>query len=277
VFTPSGLLATSLLTLAVVAQAPATQAPAAPPATQTPAPPPDVVFQTTTRLVQVNVVVHDHQGKPIADLKKEDFTITEKGTPQQIAFFSVDTSDKPVSAGVKLPPHIFTNQLAQRAGVPSSVTVILLDSLNTRFADQVNARKAVIDFLLQIKPTDHVAIYRLSSQLQILHDYTTDASDLIKRLQQTNTEMLPQTDEGSGFDLGPMIGRGPSAAFFTNDRILRSLSAMEIIANHLASVQGRKNLIWVSDGFPLAIGSIMGSPSQEQRTYSAEVDRRSGR
>jgi VWFA-related protein len=248
-------------------------------ATQPAQAPPDIVFRTTTRLVQVNVVVHDKDGKPVGDLKKEDFSITEKGKPQEIAFFSVDNLDKAPADVPKLPPHIFTNQLAQRAGVPSSVTVILLDSLNTNFADQTHARTAVIDFLLQLKPSDHVAIYRLSSQLQVLHDYTTDAADLIKRLQASRAEILPQSDvsEGSGFDLGPILGmgggRGQAAAFYTNDRILRSLSAMEIIANHLASVQGRKNLVWVSDGFPLAIGSVMGPPSQEQRTYAVEIER----
>ena len=37
------------------------------------------VFRVGTRLVQVNVVVHDHHRQPVADLKKEDFTIAERG------------------------------------------------------------------------------------------------------------------------------------------------------------------------------------------------------
>jgi VWFA-related protein len=277
------LVAILSLSLAVGPQTAPTQAPPAQtaPPQATPAPPaaaqpPDIVFHTTTRLVQVNVVAHDKDGKPVGDLKKEDFSVTEKGKPQEIAFFSVDRSDKAPSDVPKLPPHIFSNQLAQRAGVPSSVTVILLDSLNTNITDQTYARKAVIDFLLQLQPSDHVAIYRLSSQLQILHDYTTDAADLIKRLQESRAEILPGADasEGSGFDIGPILnpggGRGAAAMFYMNDRILRSLTAMEIIANHLASVQGRKNLVWVSDGFPLMIGGVM---SPQQQTYTTEVER----
>jgi len=248
--------------------------PPAQPQTQTAAPQPDIVFHSTTRLVQVNVVAHDKDGKPVADLKKEDFTITEKGKPQEIAFFSVESLDKLPAAPPKLPPHIFSNQLAQREGVPPSVTVILLDSLNTSFTDQNYARTAVIDFLLQVKPTDHIAVYRLSNRLQVLHDYTTDASDLIKRLQQARSELMPDGSTDTGFDLGPILGMsGRQAAFLMNDHILQTLAAIEAIANNLAGVPGRKNLVWVSDGIPLALGSIMGSPSQEQRFYTDEVQR----
>src|SRR5205823_6308202 len=124
------------------------------------APPPvpqdqPLVFRATTRLVQVNVVVHGKDGKPVADLKKEDFTVTEKGKPQTLSFFSVESLGKLPGPPVKLPSNIFSNQLEHRNGVPSSVTVILIDSLNTQWADQAAARKAIIDFLLQVQPTDH--------------------------------------------------------------------------------------------------------------------------
>jgi hypothetical protein len=47
------------------------------------------VFRSATHLVQVNVVVHDSHGSPVDDLKKEDFSITEQGRPQQISFFTM--------------------------------------------------------------------------------------------------------------------------------------------------------------------------------------------
>ena len=47
------------------------------------------LFRVATRLVQVNVVVHDRRGEPVTDLKKEDFTITERGKPQPISFFTM--------------------------------------------------------------------------------------------------------------------------------------------------------------------------------------------
>src|SRR5580658_10297068 len=87
------LLRIAILVLSLtLVQSPPAQPPAAQPAATQP--PPDIVFHSTTRLVQVNVVAHDKDGKPVADLKKEDFSVTEKGKPQEIAFFSVDRSDK---------------------------------------------------------------------------------------------------------------------------------------------------------------------------------------
>src|SRR5262249_57806817 len=58
------------------------------PSQQAPAP----VFRSSTRLVQVNVVVHDKHGQPVTDLKKEDFTVLEHGKPQAISFFEMDSA-----------------------------------------------------------------------------------------------------------------------------------------------------------------------------------------
>ena len=58
---------------------------------------------------------------------------------------------------------------------------------------------------------------------------------------------------------------------------MNTLQALEVIANHLASVQGRKNLIWVSGGFPLMIGfdeiPHIGSPmaGMNRETFTDEM------
>src|SRR6266540_1223058 len=114
------------------------------------------VFRSTTRLVQVSVVVHDGRGQPVADLKKEDFSLTERGKPQQISVFSVASTSAPASPPPELPPHIFSNALSRRAGTPASVTVVLLDLLNTSWTDQIYARKALVKFLGQIQPEDRL-------------------------------------------------------------------------------------------------------------------------
>jgi VWFA-related protein len=53
------------------------------------------VFRVGTHLVQVNVVVHDKHGDPITTLKKEDFTVLERGKPQQVALFSITALHPP--------------------------------------------------------------------------------------------------------------------------------------------------------------------------------------
>ena len=112
-----------------------------------------LVLKSTTRLVQVSVIVDDNKGQPVADLKKEDFQIKVSGKVQPIRVFAMDSatastgnpalahSDRP------LPPNVFTNRLEINAGVPSGVTIILLDERNTRLADLIYAKAQVVRYL----------------------------------------------------------------------------------------------------------------------------------
>jgi hypothetical protein len=45
------------------------------------------VIRVTSNLVSLDVIVKDKKGKPITDLKPEDFTVSENGVPQKIEFF----------------------------------------------------------------------------------------------------------------------------------------------------------------------------------------------
>src|SRR5437588_12856987 len=55
------------------------------------------IFRATTRLVEVSVVVHDRDGRPLAGLTANDFKISEDGKPQTIELFSVK-DDRTASA-----------------------------------------------------------------------------------------------------------------------------------------------------------------------------------
>ena len=45
-------------------------------------------FRTSTRLVQVSVVVHDGRDRPVEGLRAEDFQVLEDGKELPVAFFS---------------------------------------------------------------------------------------------------------------------------------------------------------------------------------------------
>src|SRR6185312_5440170 len=113
---------------------------------------------------------------------------------------------------------------------------------------------------------------------------------LLQRLNSDKHWNLPDTShedalgalqvEGGIFDDLSRAGGGTSPAersFYTTDRIISTLHAFEFIAEHMAQLPGRKNLIWVSGGFPLDIGfdSIADwhNPAVDQRTFTEEVDR----
>jgi VWFA-related protein len=221
---------------------------------------PEPVIRTTTRLVQVNVIV-TKKGAPVPGLKKEDFQVFDNGKRQEIRQFSEETRAV-LPAVAPLPQGTFTNQLEQRSGTPAAVTAILLDGVNTRFSDQTYARKQVVEFLRQIQPEDRIAIYTLDARgLRVLHDYTTDSSDLVAKLAKYQGDIAPDVTGVSDLidPLGGWLGSGGNSYernYFLNNRILQTLQAIEYIAQNLAPLPGRKNLIWVSSAFPLQVGFL---------------------
>ena len=247
--------------------------------TQNPKPsgPPPPVIRATTRLIQVDVVVQNEKGEPVEDLKQEDFSILDQGKPQQVALFparsaaSRERSQLPV-----LPPRLFSNRFGETGQqAPHSVTVILFDTVNTSISDIPYAREQVIKFLKQLRPGDHVAIYLLGRQLTVLNEFTQDVSSLLHAIERFSGAFSPQLDATN-------LELTDSATFRSNsyaeeaiasrlkeflDRISGPLGysesigaawptcrALEAIANHVASIPGRKSLVWVSGAFPISIG-----------------------
>lgn len=47
-------------------------------------------IRSTTRLVQVSVIVTDKKGEPVSGLSKQDFAVLDEGKTQEIAFFSAE-------------------------------------------------------------------------------------------------------------------------------------------------------------------------------------------
>ncbi|HEV1993339.1 MAG TPA: VWA domain-containing protein [Candidatus Acidoferrum sp.] len=255
------------------------------------------VIRSTTRLVQLNVIVHNKKGDPVQGLKKEDFTVLDQGQEQPVATFSANAAGPPdPSASATLPPNVFSNRFDQSGQAPGSVTVILFDALNTEFLDQAYARQQVVKFLRQLKPQDHVAIYLLTTQLTILNEFTQDSSSLLRAIERfggyssaplsaSNPEPLnPRIPEASrsapdafASQLNAFLD-GASGRFsdFANiNRAETTISAIEGIANHVAYVPGRKSLIWVSGSFPISIGYDADSLFQigrEHRSFGDELE-----
>jgi VWFA-related protein len=257
-----------------------------------PAKPADVPQQSapavriSTRLVQVSVIVEEH-GQPVTGLKQEDFALFDQGQPQKISFFSEHdtsiTANASAIASAPPAPDVFSNRIAEKPGVPSSVTVILLDLLNTHSSDMAYARNQVVKFIEALQPQDRVALYGLSDQLYILHDFTHDATALkmalnhYKNVESGSVSASEYTAADTGDDLMDAFLNQSSqrlSDFFTLNRVENTAAALEAIGNHLASLPGRKNLVWVSSSFPFEIGydAPTSDSTAEHRVFSKEIE-----
>lgn len=231
--------------------------------------------RVNTRLIQVDVLVQDSQGKPITGLTQKDFKITDEGQEMPVSFFSVLSGDATASPH-ELAPNIFTNAPSQHPNIPTNLTVILVDALNTPYGDQIYSTQQLIRYLSQLKPTDHVAIYTLGQHLRVLHDFTTDDAALVAAIQEyksdkggsanaatilqeisaTKVKEVPGdamagTISGLQTNLSNIEEEIPVS--YRNDSLGVTLAALRAIALHLAGIPGRKNLLWLSGGFPLQI------------------------
>jgi VWFA-related protein len=228
------------------------------------------VIRSTSRLVQVRVVVQDAKGAPITGLKSEDFTILDEGRTQNIAVFSAET---PVLAkpAHPLPKNFFTNRFDLKGQDPGSVTVILFDALNTSGGDLIFVRKHILNFLQTLKPQDRVAIYALTTQLVVLHEFTQDISALVSAASHfvphesgiydaSNTDKVDLVGmtgdvDWLGFQNALNNANGMISDQNAIDRAGTTSAAIEVIADHVATIPGPKSLIWVSAGFPIQIGT----------------------
>ena len=225
-----------------------------------------VTLRSVTRLVQVTIVAQDSQGHPVNDLQRQDFVLFDSGQRREIKVFTVDRGDRGPHAEPPAMPanpldRVFTNTAPERAGA-SGVTVILLDSLNTAWTDQARAIRSVIRFLSQLHPDDHIAVYSIGQTgFRVLHDFTTDASDLVARLGSWDGEIPPANARDMGDQLASVLGgtgrgaplnpRTVPAARVNAGQSPSTLQALEMLADRLEGIPGRKNVIWISNGFPV--------------------------
>jgi VWFA-related protein len=230
----------------------------------------DQTLRTNTRLVVVDVVATDSKGQPVTDLKAADFTVLEDGKPQKISGFNFEHPGGASSqvVQVNLPPSIVTNAPRFHS---NSLNVILFDTVNGDFAEHAYARDQLLKFLNSAELGRPVAIFALQTQLKLLHDFTTDN----KSLSAVVAKYRPpaQTISSESFE-----SRASAFAtlgdYHTSERgIETTLNQLNALAKILAGYPGRKNLIWLSESFPLTLfPESMGQANGDGQAMRTGID-----
>jgi VWFA-related protein len=218
-------------------------------------------LRVTTRLVPLDVIVLDQHGNPVSGLTKDDFVVLDNKSPRMIQLFSEESNQLLSGARQTLSPGAYSNEI-QAAGVPSNVTIILLDSFNTGFLDQAYARSQIAKLLSTIRAEDRVALYTLGTHLRVLHEFTSDASSLAESLKKYLGERAVDMDTAKSQSIGVLHKDLEALAEaegiddsqpFAQDHRHPTAEALRMIADHVGSLPGRKNLVWVSGNFPFSI------------------------
>lgn len=206
---------------------------------------PKTTLKASTRLVIVDVVATDSKGVPVPDLESIDFAVLENGAPQKISNFSFQHPEEISGSAAPLPPNVFTNVPAKKS---SSLNVILLDELNGEFASRAHALDELVKYLSNATAIQPTAIYLMEQNLRLLHDFTTDTRKLKEVLAGYKPRVAPHVDDvyaaASAFTQKGSLQTGDL-------NIQTTLKNLNSLAQSLAGYPGRKNLIWLSEAFPV--------------------------
>ena len=259
-------------------------------------------FRTSTRLVELTVTALDKKGAPVTDLRLEDFTIQDNGKSRPVSFLEYDGAPTVDADPLPLPPGVFTNRVEFTPGPARNITAFVLDELNTPATFSIRIRTTAMRYLRALTPGTRMAVFHMGERLRVLHDFTDDAAALRARVARVAIAMPLATEtnfDNSVIEAENFVdlfkGEPQLEAMMTElkrnqldvemlanaaarrSRLETTLASMESLAQHLAGIPGRKNLVWISGGISmLTVTGAMGTgPNGRIESFEEQVKRTS--
>jgi VWFA-related protein len=210
----------------------------------------DDVVKITTNLVQVDAVV-TKDGKPVRDLKAEDFEIYEDGKKQEISTFAfisnVGGSPSTKQTDPSLAPPVTSTKL--NPDEPRRIIALVVDDLGLSLQSVNKVRSQLRKFIdQQIAPNDLVAIIRTSGTVGALQQFTTDRRLLNQALKQVTWNMCSR----SGTTIFAAVGSESAGcgAYARFRSVSNTMLTLRFVVEAMGELPGRKSLIVFSDDIP---------------------------
>ena len=235
-------------------------------------------IHVSTRLVEIGVIVRDKNG-PVENLTKADFTILDRNKPRQLSIFYADAAAAAQQPPQQpLPQNTFSDVPHYGTTAPRSVTIVLLDNLNTLYGSAPespyestsywledlalqNGKNHLLQFVQQLQPEDRIAIYSLRNRLSVLSDFTNNRDQLLAILKKYDTSSITDRSAAEpGYKTSPNGVCDPCeneasanlAVTANEERAAETMAALHQIASHVANIPGRKNLVWLTANLPFS-------------------------
>ena len=206
------------------------------------------VFRGGANVVRVDVTVTNRRGEPATDLTRDDFLVTEDGVPQTITSFELVRATGEPADDRSLEIHTASQVAAEAARDDVRLFLIFWDEYHIdQFIPAIRGREALTQFVrTAFGPTDLVGIMDQLTTVESIK-FTRDRLQLADQVHALKGRL--------GILLPP---RGPveEAQLYSRDiaRVRNEVttSALNAAAAFLGNFrEGRKALLFVSQGFPL--------------------------
>ena len=250
----------------------------------------------------IDLLVADKNGKPVEDLRPEEIKVFENGKEQKVLHFEHVNGRQRQAPRIEHAGWVDNLGGELKYGAPQASIILLLDALNVAPPDESRARKYMLETLEKFPPGQKVAVFLLSNRAIQLTGFTDDPKVLhavVEKVSLRHPSVLDTPDlvnelgvhaeladkDTSGYLAGASQILKDIQMFATERisatadlRVNLTLDALEQIAQISGGLPGRKNLVWLSDSFPLNIGppsstsaDVAAVEFNSQRDYSSKV------
>jgi len=205
--------------------------------------PQELVFRTGTRLVVHPVTVRDRAGRPVAGLTGEQFTLTEDGVAQKLAFCEYQDLDAPVARAGGAAAAVEAGPQAARLRYQGRRLLVLYFDLSfLGGAELGRALAGAVRFVERdMRPADlaSVLVFR-RGRLEVIEEFTEERARLRAAL-----ERVVRRGEGPLAEAGGFGQNDTNFNLFLSDR---AMAALQSAVQRLGSIEGRKALVLFTSG-----------------------------
>src|SRR5262249_9568328 len=229
-------------------------------------------FQSKVNLVLVPVAVRDRNGRPIGNLKKEDFQLLDQGAPQTISAFSIirrpadprtKNDNRSTPAAIPQNPPGPAGENGAAVSDPASRTryfIYFFDDLHIRFADVAQVRAAaLVHFKNSFGTGAFASIYTASGRQST--EFTQDRS----KLQDAVSKLRWRADaRGGGMQC-------PDVSYYLADQVINKSNALALagLESHTAECSHAPQGLVKQIALAAAERQLMIGAQDTQLMYSA--------